>query len=254
LAERTKGRVRTTRPFSPAAARSALWRNLKAIALPVALFLVIRTFFVEAYRIPSGSMIPALLVGDWLFVNKLVYGPHVPFTDVTLPGYAGPARGEVAVFRSPLQLDQPWDPTPTLVKRIVGVPGDTLYMRQGVLYLDGIPQPEPAGAQLVRGEDSGSELFGWQRAIALPATRFGPPPATPTHDNWGPLLIPAGYFFMMGDNRYNSKDSRYWGIVPRNNIRGRPMFVYYSYNKDDSDRPVPFITDVRWGRIGHWIR
>jgi signal peptidase I len=254
LAARTEGRVKSTRPFSPARASSALWRNLKAIALPVALFLVIRTFFMEAYRIPSGSMIPALLVGDWLFVNKLVYGPRVPFTNVHLPGYAEPQRGEVAVFRSPQQIDQPWDPTPTLVKRIVGAPGDTLYMRQGVLYLNGIPQPEPAGAALVRGQDSRSDLFEWQRAIALGDTRFGSAPEGPTHDNWGPLLIPEGHFFMMGDNRYNSKDSRYWGIVPRDNMRGRPMFVYYSYNKDDSDRPLPFITDVRWGRIGHWIR
>ena len=72
----------------------------------------------------------------------------------------------------------------------------------------------------------------------------------PTHDNWGPLVIPARSYFMMGDARYDSKDSRYWGVVPRNNIRGRPVFVYYSYRADDSDRPLPFITDIRWGRIG----
>lgn len=254
MAERTEGRVKSTRPFSPARARSLLWRNLKAIGLPIALFLLIRTFFMEAYRIPSGSMIPALLVGDWLFVNKLIYGPKVPFMEMYLPGYAEPQRNEVAVFRSPPQSDQPWDPTPTLVKRIVGAGGDTLHMRRGVLHVNGVPQADPAGAEQRRGHDSSSELFEWQHSIALRDTRFGSAPERASHDNWGPLLIPEGHFFMMGDNRYNSKDSRYWGIVPRKNMRGRPMFVYYSYNRDDSDRPAPFITDIRWGRIGHWIR
>ena len=79
-------------------------------------------------------------------------------------------------------------------------------------------------------------------------------PETPTLDNWGPLVIPPGYYFMMGDSRYASKDSRFWGIVPRENFRGRPLFVYYSYNADDSDRAAPFITDIRWRRIGTWIR
>ncbi|OLD43685.1 MAG: signal peptidase I, partial [Gemmatimonadetes bacterium 13_1_40CM_2_60_3] len=86
------------------------------------------------------------------------------------------------------------------------------------------------------------------------ASRFGPAPAQPTHDNWGPLVVPPGKLFMMGDSRYNSKDSRYWGFVPRENVRGKPLFVYYSYNADDSDRPLPMLTDIRWSRIGHWIR
>ncbi|CAN5321209.1 signal peptidase I [soil metagenome] len=253
MAARTRGRVESTRPFSPRGKGSALWRNLRAIALPVALFLVIRTFFMEAYRIPSGSMIPAMLVGDWLFVNKLVYGPHIPFTDAHLPGYAEPQRGEIVVFRSPPQLDQPHDPTPTLVKRVVGTPNDTLYMRGGVLYLNGIPQRQGDGA-VPPGQDSPSELFTWQEAVAIRGSRFGAPPEQITHDEWGPLVVTPGHYFMMGDNRYNSKDSRYWGLVPRENVRGRPMFVYYSYNADDSDRPLPFITDIRWGRIGHWIR
>jgi len=90
--------------------------------------------------------------------------------------------------------------------------------------------------------------------VGLTSSRFGGAPAQPTHDNWGPFVVPAGHYFMMGDSRYNSKDSRYWSFVPRKNIRGKPMFVYYAYNADDSDRPLPFITDIRWGRIGHWIR
>ena len=98
------------------------------------------------------------------------------------------------------------------------------------------------------------EHFGWQKRYALTSSRFGAAPAEPTHDNWGPIVVPANHFFMMGDNRYDSKDSRYWGFVPRENVRGRPMFVYYSYNADDSDRPLPFITDIRWSRLGHWIK
>lgn len=199
-------------------------------------------------------MIPTLLVGDWLFVNKLVYGPHVPFTAINLPGITDPKRSDVVVFKSPTQIDQPEDPNPTLVKRLVGVSGDTLFMRKGVLYVNGIEQRQgfaqssPDGAM-----DSVDPLFDWQRRVELKNSRFGPAPAQPTHDNWGPIIVPPGHYFMMGDSRYNSKDSRYWSFVPRENIRGKPMFVYYSYNADDSDRPLPFITDIRWGRIGHWI-
>jgi signal peptidase I len=255
-----KGRAAKARPLSQSGSTKpgwrgrALWRNLRAIALPLALFLLIRTFFLEAYRIPSGSMIPALLVGDWLFVNKLRYGPHVPFTDKRLPGYAEPRRGDVVVFVSPPQVDQPHDPTPTLVKRAVAVGGDTVHMRRGVLYVNGVAQRQGYGAPGSDAYDSVSELFDWQKPLGLPASRFGAAPGQPSHDEWGPLVVPPGHLFMMGDNRYNSKDSRYWGYVPRENVRGRPMFVYYSYNADDSDRPLPFITDIRWGRLGHWIR
>jgi signal peptidase I len=269
----------TTKPVSTVAAvrqgkagskRSGnLWENIKGIVGAVVLFLFLRTFLVEAYRIPSPSMVPALLVGDWLFVNKLVYGPHIPFTKINLPGYSQPKRGEVVVFVSPYQPDEAAignDPTPTLVKRLIGMPGDTIYMRDGLVYVNGIPQRQGfAAASNEKGNPNEvHELFSWQKRYALASSRFGAAPAQPTHDNWGPLVIPPGHYFMMGDNRYCSKDSRYWGIVPRENVRGRPMFVYYSYRPGDepalvcayetSDRPLPFITDVRWGRIGTRIR
>jgi signal peptidase I len=142
---------------------------------------------------------------------------------------------------------------------MVGAPGDTLFMRQGLLYVNGVPQRQGFGTTTGPTATSSqpnetSELFAWQHRIELKQSRFGAAPEQPTHDNWGPLLIPAGNYFMMGDNRYESKDSRYWGIVPRENVRGRPIFVYYSYRADDSDRPLPFITDIRWGRIGTRIR
>jgi signal peptidase I len=242
-----------------------IWENVKSIGGALLIFLFIRTFFVEAFRIPSGSMIPALLVGDWLFVNKLVYGPHIPFSSINLPGYSDPKRGDVVVFQSPPQIDQPEDPTPTLVKRLVGMPGDTIFMRDGLLHVNGIEQRQGFGVNNAKGDPNEvSDLFDWQQRIALKQSRFGPAPAQPTHDNWGPLVVPPAYFFMMGDNRYCSKDSRYWGLVPRANVRGRPMFVYYSYrpgetdspmcNPDVSDRPLSFLTDIRWTRIGTRIR
>jgi signal peptidase I len=239
-----------------AASSGATWEFLKSVAWMLLIFVFVRAFLVEAFRIPSGSMIPTLLVGDWLFVNKLVYGPHVPFTNANLPGYADPRRGEVVVFQSPTQIDQPEDPTPTLVKRLIGMPGDTIYMRQGMVYVNGIAQRQgyAAAANPVGDPDETNELFAWQRDFSLANTRFGSAPAVPTHDNWGPLLIPPAHYMMLGDNRYNSKDSRYWGFVPRANVRGRPIFVYYSY---DTEAGLPWlrgVTEVRWSRIGHTIR
>jgi signal peptidase I len=165
----------------------------------------------------------------------------------------------VVVFVSPYQADEAGrgaDPTPTLVKRLVGTPGDTLYMRNGILYVNGIAQRQGYGTGPIDAAVGGSvdPLFDWQKKVGLKSSRFGAAPAQPSHDNWGPLVVPPHRLFMMGDSRYNSKDSRYWGFVPRENVRGKPLFVYYSYNADDSDRPVPMLTDIRWSRIGHWIK
>jgi signal peptidase I len=236
------------------------WEWFKSLAGTIAIFLVLRTFLIEAYRIPSGSMIPTMLVGDWLFVNKIVYGPHIPFTHLNLPGYSNPNRGDIVVFESPYQADEAAvgdDPTPTLVKRLIGMPGDTLYGRDGVVYVNGIAQRQGyTSPEQDKGDPTmESELFDWQKKVGLKESRFGAAPAQPKLDTWGPFVVPAGHYFMMGDNRYNSKDSRYWGFVPRANVRGRPMFVYYSYvPSNESDRAVSFITDIRWSRIGHWIK
>jgi signal peptidase I len=218
----------------PRSSRRELLRSIVGAAL---IFLFIRTFFIEAFRIPSGSMEPTLLVGDFLFVNKLAYGPHIPFTDINLPGYAEPKRGEIAVYRSP----DAGDGHPTVVKRIVGLPADTLYMRQGLLYVNGIAQRQGYGA-MGGGQDSYDPAFTWQRQYALTRSRFGGAPASPTHDNWGPIVVPAAHFFALGDNRYNSKDARYYGFVPRENLRGRPLFIYFSIDWESFD--------VRWERFG----
>ena len=234
-----------------------MWEWFKSIAGTIAIFLVLRTFLIEAYRIPSGSMIPTMLVGDWLFVNKLVYGPHIPFTHFNLPGYSNPQRGDVVVFESPYQADNGDDPTPTLVKRLIGMPGDTLYGRDGVVYVNGLAQRQgyTSPDQDKSDPNSISPDFDWQKQVGLKSSRFGAAPAQPMLDTWGPFVVPPNHYWMMGDNRYNSKDSRYWGFVPRENVRGRPLFVYYSYvPSNESDRALSFITDIRWSRIGHWIK
>jgi signal peptidase I len=254
------GRAQKARPVSQQSRAKSLWENFKSILGALAIFLLLRAFLVEAYRIPSGSMIPTLLVGDWLFVNKAIFGAHVPFTRTSLPAYREPRRGDVVVFVSPYQGDEDSagrDPTPTLVKRLVGTPGDTLYMRNALLYVNGIAQRQGFGASAAADPAMANEvnpLFDWQKKVGLKSSRFGAAPAQPSHDNWGPFVVPPHKLFMMGDSRYNSKDSRYWGFVPRENVRGKPLFVYYSYNADDSDRPVPMLTDIRWSRIGHWIK
>jgi signal peptidase I len=184
-----------------------------------------------------------------------VYGPHVPLLDVNLPGYTQPKRKDVVVFVSPPQLDNGDDTTPTLVKRLWGLPGDTVYMRNGTLSINGVAYPQgPEFAGNETHPDGTDPDFAWQRAFGLTNTRFGSAPAEPTHDNWGPLLVPRDHYFMLGDNRYQSKDGRYWGFVPRKNFRGRPLFVYYSYDPEAGLDYFRIITEIRWGRIGHWIR
>jgi signal peptidase I len=228
--------------------------------LPVlAIFLGTRQLLAEAFRIPSGSMEPTLLVGDWLFVNKLRFGPHIPFTSHSLPGYASPKRGDVTVFVSPAQdvtiRISPDEVTPTLVKRIIGVGGDTIFMRHGQLTVNGAVVPSPNSFVLPDSiADQPQPIFTWQHQIEIRGSRFGPPVPAPSVHEWGPLVVPTGTFFMMGDNRDNSVDSRYYGPVPRANLRGTPMFVYYSY---DPDRGVDYFraaTAIRWERLGAWIR
>jgi signal peptidase I len=228
--------------------------------LPViAVVLVTRQALAEAYRIPSGSMEPTLLVGDWLFVNKLRFGPHIPFTNKSLPGYASPKRGDVAVFVSPPQDPAiriaPDEVTPILVKRIVGMPGDTLLMRHGQLMVNGERVASPNAFVLPDSmAEEPSSLFAWQHAITLRGSRFGAPTQLPSLHEWGPLVVPTGTYFMMGDNRDNSVDSRYYGPVPRANLLGTPTFVYYSYDPEDDVPYFRAVTAIRWRRLGTWIR
>jgi signal peptidase I len=203
----------------------------------------------EAYHIPSGSMEPTLLIGDFLFANKITFGAHIPFTNANVPGLRDPLRGEVVVYQSTAQVKIPLEARvkgelePIVVKRLVGTPGDTLYMRDGMHYVNGIAQRQGfgMGEKPLGWEDGPDPAFVWQKQYALTASRFGPAPAQPTHDDWGPIVVPPHHYFSLGDNRYNSIDARYYGFIPRKNIRAKPMFIYISFDYDD-------IT-IRWRRF-----
>lgn len=223
-----------------------VWESLKSFAIAVALFLVMRVFLVEAFKIPSGSMERTLLVGDFLLVNKLVYGAEIPFVNKTLPAIRKPERGDVIVFQWPN------DPAKNFVKRLIGVPGDTVAMRDGVLLLNGKPQREDYVTHTDPGADPSGEEFRWQRDYLVRSAEASRA-YHPSRNNWGPMVVPERHYFVLGDNRDNSLDSRYWGWVPDTLVRGQPLFVYYSYAPDSSES-FPWLTNIRWSRIGSRIR
>lgn len=223
-----------------------LWEWAKSFQLAVLLFLFIRAFLVEAFKIPSGSMEGTLLVGDFLLVNKLVYGAEIPFSGKRLPAVRTPARGDVIVFQWPS------DPTKNFVKRLVGVPGDTLSMDEGVLFRNGVRLQEGYVRHIDPGADPAGEEFRWQRDY-LVRTASASVSYHPSRNNWGPLVVPKEHLFVLGDNRDNSLDSRYWGFVPDSLVRGQPMVVYYSYAPDSSAH-LDFLTRVRWHRLGDRVR
>lgn len=217
------------------------WEWTKSIVIAFSLFLVIRTFLVEAFRIPTGSMENTLLVGDFLLVNKAVYGAQLPFAKVRLPAFRQPTRSDVIVFVPPHEPDKNY------VKRLIGMPGDTVEMRNKVLYLNGQPQNEPYTRHTDPNNDVYAPSMYWQcehRPVAVQALD-----CRPTRDNWGPVVVPPNSYMMLGDNRDDSEDSRYWGFVDRGAIKGKPLFIYYSFDSSTL-RPFPWITQIRWGRIG----
>jgi signal peptidase I len=218
----------------------------KSFTIAIVLFLFVRAFLVEAFKIPSGSMERTLLVGDFLLVNKMAYGAEVPFTGKHLPGTRVPQRGDIIVFQWPK------DRSKNFVKRLVGVPGDTLSMRDGVLFVNGAQQRENYVTHTEPDIDPSGEDFRWQRKY-LVATAEAATAVHPSRNNWGPLVVPPENYFALGDNRDNSLDSRYWGFVPDSLLRGRPLFVYYSYAPDTADR-FSWLSHIRWGRLGERVR
>jgi len=229
---------------SPSLLRWA-WDWTKTIATAVLIFMFVRAFVVEAFQIPTGSMENTLLVGDFLLVNKAAYGAEVPGTDLRLPAFERPRRGDVVVFQPPPAAGQ--SPSTRYVKRIVGVPGDTLSMRGGKLFLDGSRVSEPYVKHIRPYRDPSNPSFRWQRHYLVKPARAARG-YRPTRDNWGPIVVPPGRYFVMGDNRDNSEDSRYWGFVPRDAIRGKPLVVYYSY-RERNPAVFPWLTEIRWGRF-----
>ncbi|MGE0351883.1 MAG: signal peptidase I [Gemmatimonadales bacterium] len=222
-----------------------LWDWAKSIAIALVVWLFLRTFLIEAFRIPSGSMENTLLVGDFLFVNKLLYGAEVPLTGKHLPAVREPKRGDIVVFDSV----EPETPDLKVVKRLIGMPGDTLMMENGDLYLNGVRQIEPYALRTdpQKSEDpvNRAKMRQWQVKYLV---NRDPATYQPDVHDWGPIVVPPDSFFMMGDNRDSSYDGRYWGFLPRLNVRGRPLLIYYSYDAS-SYKPLPFFSAVRWGRL-----
>jgi signal peptidase I len=225
---------------------SFLWDWIKILTISIALFLVLRTFVVEAFKIPSGSMEGTLLVGDFLLVNKLVYGAEVPGTGGRrLPAMRTPQRGDVIVF------EWPKDRTKNFVKRLVGLPGDTLAMRDGILIRNGVALAEPYVSHSDPEADPVWDEFRWQSDF-LVRTADAAVGYHPSRNNWGPLVVPQEQYFVLGDNRDNSLDSRYWGFVPDSLLRGRPEVVYFSFSPD-SAADLAWLTHVRWTRLGERV-
>jgi signal peptidase I len=220
------------------------WEWIKSGIIGFMIFLVVRTFLIQTFTIVSGSMEGTLLVGDFLVLNKSAYGATVPGVEVKLPGYDMPQRGDIIVFRG---HHEPID----LVKRLVGMPGDTLEMRNGVLYLNGQPQDEPYAHHTDPNGDGGHPWMDWQASYLT--ERNPRQPYYPTRDNWGPVAVPEGRFFVLGDNRDESLDSRYWGFIQRPQIKGRAVALYFSYN-NRPDGGVPVLSRVRWNRVGSRLK
>ncbi len=221
----------------------ALAEWAKSIAIAFVLFIVIRTFLLQTFVITSGSMRDTLLEGDMLVANRAAIGARIPGTQARIPGYSRPQRGDVWVFDPHHEVDM------KLVKRLVGLPLDTLRMRNGELYVNGVAVPEPY-LSADRGADERSPDFEWQRAHLAPGVDADS--YNPSRHNWGPLVVPEGHYFMLGDNRDASLDSRYWGPLADWRMEGRAVFIYFSYNRE-SYRPFPAIREIRWGRVGQGI-
>jgi signal peptidase I len=217
----------------------------KSIAVALVLFFFIRTFLLHTFVIISGSMEETLLVGDLLLVNRAAVGSRIPGTSVRIPGYSELERGDILVFDPPHEEDM------KLVKRLMGLPGDTIQMRDKVFLVNGEALDEPYAQHTTDRDDDMHPWMTWQESYFLPQEGNGR--YRPTRDNWGPLVIPEDRYFMLGDNRDTSLDSRYWGFLEGWRLEGRAVLVYFSYNKD-SLRPFPWIREVRWSRIGDLVR
>ena len=210
--------------------KSALREYGEAFGIAILLALIIRTFLVQAYKIPSGSMEPTLLVGDHLLVDKLAYGIRMPDTLLGLTPFSATIpyghyvvdlspvhRGDVVVFVFPL------DPSKDFIKRVIGVAGDVVAVKSGKVYLNGAEMPDPHGHYDPSVQDR----------TQIP------------RDNFGPVTVPRDKLFMMGDNRDHSYDSRFWGFVDRDAVEGKALVIYWSWNSDGNS-----LLPVRWRRFG----
>ena len=192
---------------------------VESILIAVVMALIIKAFIVQAFKIPSGSMIPTLKIGDHILVNKFIYGVKIPFTDRIVIPFKMPQRGDIIVFKFPE------DEKKDFIKRVVGLPGDTLEIKEKMVHINGKSLEEQYAAH--------SDPMVYPGAIQ-------------PRDNYGPIVIPEDSYFTMGDNRDFSLDSRYWGFVKLNKIKGKAFIIYWSWDGEDSW--------VRWGRMGMLIK
>jgi signal peptidase I len=210
--------------LEPTFKKSTLREYFESICIAVILALFVRTFVVQAFKIPTGSMENNLLIGDHLLVNKFVYAPSLSSLEKTLLPIDDIERGDILVFK------YPEDPERDFIKRTIGLPGETIELRNKAVYVNGRQLDEPYVHYLFPAGSAGDADF----------TDFD------VRRNYGPVTVPADMYFMMGDNRDNSQDSRYWGFMPRSYVRGKALFVYFSFGDDG-------VGGVRWSRLLHQI-
>lgn len=182
--------------------KSTFREYAEAAVIAILLALFIRTFVVQAFKIPSGSMEPTLMIGDHILVNKFIYGIKVPFLHTTLLPIKEPARNDIIVFIYPV------DRTKDFIKRVIGLPGDTVEMVGKKITINGKPY---------------KDKYGYYADNGIPGDDSNPP------TRFGPVKVPKGDYFVMGDNRDHSYDSRYWGFVPEKNILGKAFLIYWSW-------------------------
>ena len=208
--------------------KSTAREYFESIVIAVILALFIRTFVVQAFKIPTGSMENNLLIGDHLLVNKFVFAPTALPVESKLLPIQSIRRGDVVVFK------YPEDPERDFIKRVIGLPGETIELRNKKVYIDNQPLDESYVNFLFPPEESGPGDADF--------TDFD------VRRQYGPVTVPAGHYFMMGDNRDNSQDSRYWGFLPREYVKGKALFVYFSFGEEPG-----LLSSVRWERILHQI-
>ena len=233
---------------------NALWENIKVIIQALILAMVIRTVLFQPFTIPSGSMMPTLLVGDYIFVNKFAYGYSkysLPFSPDLFSGRlfgADPKRGDIVVFRFPP------NPEVDYIKRCIGLPGDHIQVTDGVLYVNGKPVPKVADGSFTSDYklDPGADVPVFRETLDNGKT-YDTLDQSPVSrgDNTREFIVPEGHYFMMGDNRDNSLDSRFdVGFVPAENLVGRASVIFFSLGNDTSFREIwKWPTNMRWDRL-----
>lgn len=209
----------------PKKKKSTIREYAEAFAIAILLAIVIRTFVVQAFKIPSGSMLPTLQVGDHLLVSKFIYGIKVPMVGTKLIPIKTPQRNDVIVFK------YPQDNSIDYIKRVIGLPGENLKIINKQVYINGTPIEDPHAHYM-------SELIM---------------PGSP-RDNLSTIAIPEGKFFVMGDNRDNSHDSRFWGVVDQKDILGKAFIIYWSWDLNEPLLSFDRLTSIRWGRLADIIR